>query len=454
MQNNTALEYNLLSSIDYKELSFWDVKSYLGILMQSNFDVVKLGKYIKHQNNKIKPNNFPEQNFEILGVNNKTGLFDAYIQKGQEINQPYKIVEDGFLAYNPYRINVGSIGLKLPEHKYKYISPAYVVFSCKTDLLPEYLFSMFKTERFNTIINENTTGSVRQNLSYSRLSQIEIPLPPIEEQQNLVFTYQKKLNQVEKLEKESADLEEQIEEYLLEVLGIEYPKKKRFEIGKLNFVEFKKPEQWGVSINKLQVKAENAFESSKYPNKPISDFFLVNPITLIPKNEEISFIPMANVSDENGEIAKTEDKKLKSGYTRFKERDIIWARITPCMENGKSAFAINLKNGFGFGSTEFHVLRELNSKFHPQILHRLLGTKYLRDIAKNYFTGSAGQQRVPKSFLEKLTLPYIENVELQISIVNQIESMQTEKKNKREQAQKLKKQALLDFENTIFKPTE
>src|SRR5690606_7764208 len=97
--------------------------------------------------------------------------------------------------YNPYRINVGSIGLKLPEHKYKYISPAYVVFSCKSDLLPEYLFAMFKTERFNAIINENTTGSVRQNLSYNKLSQIDIPLPSIKEQKILVEAYQSKLNQ-------------------------------------------------------------------------------------------------------------------------------------------------------------------------------------------------------------------------------------------------------------------
>lgn len=454
MQNSTALEYNLLNFIEYKELTFWDVKSYLGVITQSNFDVVKLGKYIKHQNNKIKPNNFPEQDFEILGVNNKTGLFDAYIQKGKEINQPYKIVEDGFLAYNPYRINVGSIGLKLPEHKYKYISPAYVVFSCKSDLLPEYLFAMFKTERFNIIINENTTGSVRQNLSYSRLGQIEIPLPNLNEQKALVEAYQNKLNQADKLEQEATNLEEQIEEYLFNSLGIEKTKRNEFEVGKLNFVDFINFEQWGVSINKLQVKAENVFESNKYPNKPITDFFLINPTTLIPKDRDISFVPMASVSDEDGIIISKEDKKLKTGYTRFKERDIIWARITPCMENGKSAFATNLKNDFGFGSTEFHVVRELNSKYHPQLLHRLLRTKYLRNTAKHYFTGSAGQQRVPKSFLEQLNLPYIESIEEQMNLVNKIESMEEEKRNKKRDSELLKKQALLDFENAIFKPAE
>ena len=84
-------------------------------------------------------------------------------------------VEDGCLAYNPYRVNVGSIGLKTSLLKNEYISPAYVVFKCKETILPEYLYLILKSHVFNTIIQENTTGSVRQTLSYENLSTIKIP---------------------------------------------------------------------------------------------------------------------------------------------------------------------------------------------------------------------------------------------------------------------------------------
>ena len=72
---------------------------------------------------------------------------------------------------------------------------------------------------------------------------------------------------------------------------------------------------------------------------------------------------MANVSDIYGEISIHDKQTLKPNYTKFKENDLIWAKITPCMENGKSAIASNLENGFGFGSTEFHVLRAKNKDF-------------------------------------------------------------------------------------------
>ena len=69
--------------------------------------------------------------FKILGVNNKVGLFDAYTEAGRKIKQPYQRVEDGCLAYNPYRVNVGSIGLKTAGQKHDLISSAYVIFKCR-----------------------------------------------------------------------------------------------------------------------------------------------------------------------------------------------------------------------------------------------------------------------------------------------------------------------------------
>ena len=146
----------LLKLIRFRNLIDFSVKSHSTNTIHSNFNIKSLSDCIIEQNIKVKPFDFPEQDFGILGVDNKVGIFDAYIQKGKEINQPYKIVENNFLAYNPYRINVGSIGLKRAYNKYKYISPAYVVFSCKENLYSEFLFLIFKTNIFNKIINSRS----------------------------------------------------------------------------------------------------------------------------------------------------------------------------------------------------------------------------------------------------------------------------------------------------------
>ena len=98
-------------------------------------------------------------------------------------------MKTGWIAYNPYRINVGSIGIKKAFHKHSFISPAYVVFRCTDILKPEFLYLIMRTERFNSIIRKSTTGSVRQILSFHTLSKLQIPIPSIEEQEKIVENY-------------------------------------------------------------------------------------------------------------------------------------------------------------------------------------------------------------------------------------------------------------------------
>ncbi|MEG0979552.1 MAG: hypothetical protein RSE39_05905, partial [Oscillospiraceae bacterium] len=149
IENTSSIKY-----VKFHDIELWDVKRYSSEKIKSNYPIVKLGTQIREESHRVKLSTFPEDDFGILGVSNKIGIFDAYQEKGKKINQPYKKMEIDWLAYNPYRINVGSIGMRTKEHKNKYISPAYVVFSCKESLLPDFLYKLFKTQRFNKIINE------------------------------------------------------------------------------------------------------------------------------------------------------------------------------------------------------------------------------------------------------------------------------------------------------------
>lgn len=136
----------------------------------------------------------------------------------------------------------------------------------------------------------------------------------------------------------------------------------------------------------------------------------------------VSFIPMQDV-DEEGRWIHQQARRLidcGGGYTPFLEGDILFAKITPCMENGKGCHARNLHNGFGFGSTEFHVLRAKTDSSARFIFHWTMNER-LRRRALAYMTGSAGQQRVEAGFFNNFIIPIPPSREEQESIAKIID---------------------------------
>jgi len=140
----------------------------------------------------------------------------------------------------------------------------------------------------------------------------------------------------------------------------------------------------------------------------ISEAALVNPplTRTIAPNDEVSFIPMADVSDMGQWIGgqTRQQRQVSVGYTPFEERDVLFAKITPCMENGKGCHAIGLVNGVGYGSTEFHVLRARPGT-NDRFLYHWSVTDAVRKKAEAFMIGSAGQQRVQVSFFSHFRIP-------------------------------------------------
>ena len=143
----------------------------------------------------------------------------------------------------------------------------------------------------------------------------------------------------------------------------------------------------------------------------LSEVAVINPrrrggIAFAP-DTPVTFVPMRSVSEHSGTITLPEVKPLSEvsrGYTSFEEGDVLFAKITPCLQNGKHAIAQNLANGFGFGTTEFHVLRP-NEKVTADWIHKFLRQPRVLSEATRHFRGAVGQQRVPKEFLMNLRIP-------------------------------------------------
>lgn len=147
---------------------------------------------------------------------------------------------------------------------------------------------------------------------------------------------------------------------------------------------------------------------SKWPMVRLGDVCEVNPRTNVENLDiEVSFVPMSCIS-ENGTLELLETRsftEVKNGFTTFQDRDVIFAKITPCMENGKGAIVDRLCNGVGAGSTEFHVIRPDQSKVLSEWIFLFTKWDHFREEAKLNMTGSAGQKRVPKKFLLEHLLP-------------------------------------------------
>ena len=234
---------------------------------------------------------------------------------------------------------------------------------------------------------------------------------------------------------EDVDVPEELSEYLT-------------MLNLVDMIDFKRVDL-NVSI-KTSVEFKMNFET-KYEKVKLDSVVLLNPSKRdlsIEDSSNVSFVDMPAVS-EKGYIEKITDKPYgevrTGGYTYFAENDIILAKITPCMENGKCAIATGLTNGIGFGSSEFHVLRSTD-KILNSYLFALLNTNEVRRVAEKNMTGSSGHRRVPASFYANMEIP-LPPIDIQKKIADECKKVDEDVSNYKIELVKLseKKRNLLSM---------
>lgn len=441
LQNNKYLHL-----VNYNTLLLWDIKRYFATQLLSQFSVVRLGDYIREESAKYRIND-PTQKYGILGVNNQIGIFDAYQEEGSKIKQKYKKMQVGWIAYNPYRINVGSIGIRTSTHNYEYISPAYVVFSCKNELLPEFLFLLMKTELFNKIIRENTTGSVRQNLNYSVLSNLQIPLPSLTEQKNIVDAYNYAISQAENYTQEADNIDEQIENYLQNKLGFAQVliTQKQTTIGKfIKLFHLKNITRWDVYNSK------NNSYSGLYSNQLLRDILISTPkygagYKAEKKQRDVRYIRITDINEDgslNNDFASV--PKFDKQYL-LKQNDFLIARTGNTV--GKT-FLYDKSMGQAIYAGYLIKFELDTNKVNPQYLLAYTKSSAYKQWIKNNMRISAQPNINSKQYEESpIVLPPLD---IQNEIVEHIAALRTEQKELREKALFLRQQATQQFEQTIF----
>lgn len=235
----------------------------------------------------------------------------------------------------------------------------------------------------NTDISQYITGAAQPKLNQEALNNIPIPFPPLSIQQEIV-------NKIEGWQKIIDGAKQIIENY------------------------------------KPQIDINPDWEMVK-----LGDVCEINPkkseVKDLPNNTLVSFVPMQIIQENKIVFIPQEVKKISevyTGYTYFKIDDVILAKVTPCFENGKSGIAgINLKNGIGFGSSEFYVLRA-SEKILPEWIYYHISSDKFKSIGKNNMTGTGGLQRLTREFVLNYEIP-LPSVEMQEKIIEELQNERT-----------------------------
>lgn len=318
-------------------------------------------------------------------------------------------------------------------------------------ILPDYLFTYTQLSSYMEWVNAIQRSSAQPNINAEEYQSLEIPLPNLSKQQEIVDYINEAYTQKRVKEAEAQQLLDSIDGYLLKELGITIREIKT-DIDNRMFV-IQRSELKGRYTPSLYKDAISLY-STIYDNISLSHLAHINPNTRLPYKDNkisISFVPMESVNEIYAEII--DDKNCfiadSKGFTRFQEGDLLWAKITPCMENGKSAIAKNLINGYGCGSTEFHVIRPKNDDLLVGYVHSLLHMKLVRKTAKLYLGGSAGQQRVATDFLEGFNIPLPSKTKQQ-EIVDYIADIRTRAKTLQEEGKAILDDAKHKVEHMII----
>lgn len=454
-----------LQIVPFSNLLNWSVQYMLetNIRYAEKYQLVALDEFLKRNKTAIDIKDSNDYKRVTIKTNNG-GVYLRDIEKGKNIGTKKQfLVSEGQFLLSKIDARNGAFGVVTKETDGAIITGNFWTFDVDYSVVnPHFLSLITTTSEFIKFSENASNGTTNRHYLQEKLflSQ-KIPLPTLSEQNQLVENYNAKIREAEALEKQALILEKGIEKYLFEKLGIEKKEKKNEEKGVLYFISFKNVEQWGVEKN-LSMQNQEILFSQKYKNVKLSHCAHVNPkmeLNFEKNSEEMSFIPMECVSDIYGEVIELRkgQKSSSKGYTKFQNEDLIWARITPCMQNGKSTVVRNLQNGLGYGSTEFHVVRTKKEELRIDYLYLLLRTKIVRKDAVKYFTGSAGQQRVPKSYLENLSIP-LPPPSTQDEIIKHILGDEQIKaagekdkiKRLRQKAEAMRKEAIIEFENEIF----
>ena len=286
-------------------------------------------------------------------------------------------------------------------------------------VLPAYLHLFIISDYFAATMI--LSGSGREGLPKYSLETMQFPLPPHEEQFRIVTTVDKWFTLIDTLESAKEDLQTSIAQAKSRILDLAIH-------GKL--VSQDPSDEPAIELLKRINPSFVPCDNAHYENVPsnwivckVKEVFRINPKTKADDDMKAGFVPMSNIQDSFKNSMSFEPKtwgSIKKGYTHFEDGDIAVAKISPCLENRKSAVIVGLPNGIGAGTTELNVFR--SDYIHPLYGLFFFKSDYFISQCVGTFNGVVGQQRVSTKIIEDMVFPVPPRPE-QERIINKVNEL-------------------------------
>ena len=347
-------------------------------------------------------------------------------------------------------VNAGDVAVVEKDFINTTIGADTLLLNVTSEVLPKFVQIYFYTDVGRNQLNRYITGATNKHINSFSLKRVYFPKIDLNTQQQCIRIFEISLSQKQQKQQKSKELLDSIDTYLLSELGITLPRKDNSLSKRIFTTKFSEVSggRWDCPSNLKKF----TLLSHKFLNTKLSDVITINPYVTFPKGvKDITFIPMEAINETYAEIDQEYVKPIEecSGFTRFMQGDLIWAKITPCMQNGKSAVVKNTLNGFACGSTEFFIIRCNPDKIFVDYLSNILHIKEFLEYATNFFGGNAGQQRVAKGFLLNLFIP-LPPLSKQKEIAEHIHRIRTQAKQLQIEAEQILKDAKLQIEKMIL----
>ena len=271
-------------------------------------------------------------------------------------------------------------------------------------ILPEYVKLFFESGYYWDQIELGSVGIGQPNVNGTILGNLNIPLPSFAEQKRIVLKIERWFSLIDQIEQSKADLQTTIKQTKSKILDLAIH-------GKL--VPQDPNDEPAIELLKRINPDFTPCDNGHYENLPgswcltdIKSIFTINPKNKVADDVIAGFVPMTNIADGYSNEFRFEPRlwgHIKKGFTHFAEGDIVVAKISPCLENRKSAIVTSLPNGIGAGTTELFVFR--SQCVLPEYgLYFFKSDSFINHCAGT-FNGVVGQQRVSKSIIESIKFP-------------------------------------------------
>lgn len=321
-------------------------------------------------------------------------------------------------------------------------------------VLPKFAYWCTKTESYNAWVDGIQRPSGQPNINKEEFKSYRITLPDLDQQRKRIQVIEAGYKNYLATCQHANDLSAKTKSHIFNLIGVTFSdyKPSIFSYQTLRDI-FKS----GIYCNPHSAYLNELFEQlriNKWYAGQLDEFVDINPQTdrsLLSDEVSVSFVPMPAVEEKTNHV-EYETKKyreVKTGFTIFQQNDLLWAKITPCMQNGKSFLASDMPTDIGFASTEFHVLRQKSDQIYMPYLWVILSESHVLEAAQGMFSGSAGQQRVPDTFLKKFPI-VLPPIELQKELANEVFAALRQSKEMKIAAEKEWAETKAEFERALL----